>query len=133
MANIENSWMRRKVLIHEDILEVYAALKGKDQAVEQTAEEKTEESSLQSEEKPAANEAAKQCQEAQPAPKSEEGAPATQQTESTEEEKARLIACLLKPNASGTECSAEAEAKKEKTMSVGNDDKVDFDVNFCIN
>ena len=42
MANVENSWMRRKMLVLEDILEVYAALKGKEPAVEKAPEEKTE-------------------------------------------------------------------------------------------
>lgn len=55
MANVENSWMRRKVLVLEDILEVYAVLKGKDQVGEKAAEEKTEESSVHADEKPATN------------------------------------------------------------------------------
>lgn len=77
MANLENSWMRRKVLVLEDILEVYAVLKGKDQVGEKAAEEKTEDSSVHADEKPATNEDIKPCHEAQPAAESQDGAPAT--------------------------------------------------------
>lgn len=132
MANVENSCMRRKVLVLEDIVEVYAVLKGKDQAVEKAAEEKTEESSVQAEEKLASNEDTKPCHEAQPANESQEGAPATHQTEVGEEEKAHMIGILLKPNASVTDGSTEASTHNEKVVSLANDERVDFDVIFWI-
>lgn len=132
MANVENSQLRRKVLVLEDILEAYATLKGKEQTFEKASEEKTEESSsLPTEEKPATSEVVKPCQEVQAASECQEGAPVTLQAESGEEEKARMSIFLLNPNGSATEGSTEADTHNEKVVSAVNEERADFEVIFC--
>lgn len=130
MANVENSWLRRNVLIREDILETYAVLMENGRPAQISTEGKAEEHLPQSEERPVSSEAPQQCQDAQPQAEISEGASSTQQTESAEEEKARLIASLLKPNARDTQGSLETGLKNEPTIGLGNDDRVDFDVTF---